>query len=102
MHFYEMANRQREGACQPSSDCTVVSLVGVGVWLLLFFCSRVVALASICFALSLPISAYFFYAAAQIYDIRFILCTVLAVLITLRHHGNIRRLVQGNENRFSK
>ena len=54
------------------------------------------------FCLSLPVSAYFFYAAAQIDDIRFILCTVLAVLITFRHHGNIRRLVEGNENRFSK
>ena len=80
----------------------LVLAVGVGVWLLLFFCTRVVALASICFALSLPVSVYFFYAAAQIDDIRFILCAVLAVLIIFRHHGNIRRLVEGNESRFSK
>lgn len=80
----------------------LVLLVGIGIWLLLFFCTRVVALASICFALSLPVSAYFLYAAPEFNDIRFFLCLVLALLITLRHHENIRRLLAGNENRFSK
>lgn len=80
----------------------LVLLVGIAIWLLLFFCTRVVALASICFAISLPISAYFFYVPSEFNDARFALCIVLAILITLRHHGNIRRLLAGNENRFSK
>lgn len=80
----------------------LVLVIGLGIWLLLFFSTRVVALASICFALSLPVSAYFLYAAYEFNDIRFLLCLVLAVLITLRHHENIRRLIAGNENHFSK
>lgn len=78
----------------------IVLAIGIGIWLLVFFCTRIVALASICFALSLPASAYFFYAASEFEDVRFILCTVLAILITLRHHENIRRLLAQNENRF--
>lgn len=78
----------------------IVLAIGIGIWLLIFFCTRIVALASICFALSLPASAYFFYASSEFEDIRFILCTVLAILITLRHHGNIRRLLAQKENRF--
>jgi len=75
----------------------IVFMIGVAVWLIVFFLSRTVALASILFSLSLPISAFFIY---PISDIRFILCVVLSILIIIRHHSNIRRMLSGNENSF--
>lgn len=75
----------------------LVFMIGVAVWLIVFFLSRTVALASILFSLSLPISAFFIY---PISDIRFILCVVLSILIIIRHHSNIRRMLSGNENSF--
>ena len=74
-----------------------VLLIGLALWLIVFYSSKVVALASIVFALSVPISAYFIYDAQ---DPRFYLGLVLAVLIVLRHRSNIMRLFSGNENKF--
>jgi glycerol-3-phosphate acyltransferase PlsY len=75
----------------------LVFMIGVAVWSIVFFLSRTVALASILFSLSLPISAFFIY---PISDIRFILCAALSILIIIRHHSNIRRMLSGNENSF--
>ncbi|TVP77515.1 MAG: glycerol-3-phosphate 1-O-acyltransferase [Puniceicoccaceae bacterium] len=74
-----------------------VLLIGLAVWLVAFYTSKVVALASILFALSLPIAAYFFYGTQ---DPRFYLGAVLAVLIVVRHRSNIARMFSGQENRF--
>lgn len=74
-------------------------LVGLLVWLAIFYASRVVALASILFALSLPISAAWLY---QPGDPRFFLGCALCMLIIVRHRSNISRLLQGKENSFKK
>lgn len=74
-----------------------VLLVGLVVWLVAFYTSKMVALASILFALSLPISAYFFY---DMEDSRFYLGVVLAILIVVRHRSNIVRMFSGKESRF--
>ena len=74
-----------------------VLLVGLAVWLVAFYTSKVVALASILFAVSLPISAYFIYASD---DPRFHLGLILAVLIVVRHRSNIARMFSGKENTF--
>jgi len=74
-----------------------VFIIGIAVWLIVFFLSRTVALASIIFSLSLPFSAFFSY---PISDIRFILCLVLSILIIIRHHSNIRRMLSGTEHSF--
>ena len=78
-----------------------VFTIGIIVWLIVFFClSRTVALASIIFSLSLPISAFFL--TYPISDIRFILCVVLPILIIIRHYSNIRRMLSGTEHIFPK
>ncbi|NBB79290.1 MAG: glycerol-3-phosphate 1-O-acyltransferase PlsY [Verrucomicrobia bacterium] len=77
-----------------------VLLIGLAVWLITFFSSRVVALASILFALSLPVSTYFFYYTENPKDPRFYLGIVLAVFIVIRHRSNIARMFSGKENRF--
>ena len=77
----------------------VALLVGLLVWLVFYYASRVVALASILFALSLPISSAWLYSSA---DSRFILGCALCLLIIFRHKSNISRLLQGKENSFKQ
>ncbi|HKK18784.1 MAG TPA: glycerol-3-phosphate 1-O-acyltransferase PlsY [Opitutales bacterium] len=74
-------------------------LIGLLAWLLVFYLSKFVALASIIFAFSLPISALNLYGSA---DPRFTLSLLLCVLIFFRHRSNLQRLLQGKENSFRK
>jgi len=75
----------------------VVLVIGLLVWAGSFFTTRVVALASILFAFSLPIAAYWIYTPQ---DPRFTLGLLLCLLIVVRHRSNISRIFQGKENRF--
>ena len=74
-----------------------VLLIGLVVWLIIFYTKKVVALASIFFAVSLPMSAYFIYGTE---DPRFYFGVVLALFIVVRHHSNIIRMFSGKENKF--
>ena len=76
-----------------------VLVLGLFAWLIVFFSTRVVAMASIVFAISLPISFYFLH---DLPDVRWIFCIVLAILIVVRHYSNIQRLLSGKEHDFSK
>ena len=76
-----------------------VLVLGLVAWLIVFFSTRVVAMASIVFAISLPISFYFLH---NLPDVRWIFCIVLAILIVVRHYSNIQRLLSGKEHDFSK
>lgn len=75
----------------------MVLLIGISIWLILFFTTKIVALASIIFALSLPITAYFIFGHQ---DPRFYLSIILMVFIVLRHRSNIVRIFTGKENTF--
>ena len=77
----------------------IVLLIGVAAWAAIYFTIRMVAIASILFAVSLPISAYWLYGSG---DLRLTLGVVLGVLIVLRHRSNISRMLQGTENSFKK
>jgi|TARA_B110000438_G_scaffold296524_1_gene341365 glycerol-3-phosphate acyltransferase PlsY len=72
----------------------VVMLIGIGLWVLLFYSTRYVSLASIALGLSLPFSAFFLGS-----DLALGLCLALCVLIVVRHRANIQRLLAGTENR---
>tara|TARA_B100000989_G_scaffold266184_1_gene219496 strand:- start:1428 stop:2015 length:588 start_codon:yes stop_codon:yes gene_type:complete len=76
--------------------CPVV-LIGLVVWLIIFYTKKIVALASIFFAVSLPISAYFIYDTEEP---RFYLSAALALFIVIRHRSNIIRMFSGNEDKF--
>ena len=76
-----------------------VLVLGLVAWLIVFFSTRVVAMASIVFAISLPISFHFLH---DLPDVRWIFCIVLAILIVVRHYSNIQRLLSGKEHDFSK
>ena len=73
--------------------------VGLVVWTAVFVLTRYVSLASICVAIAVPCSAWVFYAKEGLAVP--IVLSVLGVLVVLRHHGNIRRLLNGAELRFS-
>lgn len=74
----------------------LVVVIGLLVWLAAFFSSRYVSLASILFALSLPLSNYL----VGNPPILTYLSLALAALIIVRHRSNIQRLLNGSENRF--
>jgi len=71
-------------------------LAGMAVWALVFRASRVVSLASLGFALSLPLSAHLFSYPRETLPIAW----GLMAFLFLRHHANLRRLLQGTEARF--
>lgn len=74
-----------------------VMLIGVVLWLVVFYSSRYVSLASIVLGVSLPLSA----ALLRGFGLPFYFCLALAVLIGVRHRSNIQRLLAGTENRAS-
>ena len=82
-------------------------LVSFAVWVVVFFVSRYVSLASISAAAVLPVIAWAFCmvgigspVARSKWTLIFL--TVVAILAIVRHHTNIRRLLNGTESRFGK
>lgn len=75
----------------------LVMLIGVVLWLIVFYSSRYVSLASIVLGLSLPVSAMIL----RGFGVAFAFCLALAILIVVRHRSNIQRLLAGTENRAS-
>lgn len=74
------------------------ALVGVLVWLAVFYSSRYVSLASICLAVSLPITNVAMGAPQTIVWVSL----ALGALVVVRHKDNIVRLLRGEENKFEK
>ena len=80
-------------------------LSGAILWAVVFYSSRYVSLASIAGAVTLPISAFLFSHFKIGNEIPFpslMMLTCLSLLAILRHKGNIKRLIEGTENRFEK
>lgn len=75
------------------------AVAGLGVWLLLFLTSRIVSVASIGAGLGAVGGGWFFYHDRPLLA-GFL--TLLGALVILRHHANIRRLLKGEENRFTR
>ncbi|MBD5780177.1 glycerol-3-phosphate 1-O-acyltransferase PlsY [Pelagicoccus sp. NFK12] len=76
----------------------VAAVVGVLVWLVVFYTSRYVSLASICLAVSLPITNLIIGAPAVLTWVSL----ALGLLVVVRHKDNIVRLIRGEENKFAK
>ena len=68
----------------------------LGVWLMAFYTSRYVSLASILFGLSMPLLAFLFGMSGSYIAFS----CLIALLILVRHKANIKRLLNGTENRF--
>lgn len=74
-----------------------VVLIGLVVWVALFYATRYVSVASMAMAVSLPVSAGLIFSFSGIH---FYAALILAALILYRHRSNIARLLSGKENRF--
>ena len=77
-------------------------LVGLFVWLLTFYLTKYVAVASIAFGLSLPVCSLVFFASEEGGVGQTILAFVVMGWIVWRHRSNLARLRAGTENRFEK
>lgn len=79
-------------------------LTGLAIWAIVFLTSRYVSLASIVAAFIVPICAWIYSAMGwQVVSCpSIIFLTLLCLLAILRHHENIKRLLNGTENRFVK
>ncbi len=76
----------------------VVTLIALAVWLVTFYASRYVSLASILAAAAIPVAAFFLKEPTLV----IILAAVIGFFVIVLHRANIKRLLNGTENRFVK
>ena len=76
----------------------ISAFIGIGVWLVAFYTTRYVSVASILMAVSLPISNRILDTSPALQWV----AIALALVVVLRHKSNIARLMKGEENRFEK
>jgi len=74
--------------------------VGIGfiVWLIIVFSTKIVSIASLVAAATVPVTVYFGYGAGPILW----LCLGMVAFVIFAHRANIRRLMRGEENRFGR
>ena len=74
----------------------VALLIILGIWIVVFAFSRYVSLASICAAFALPFAAWRLDKSPTI----IVVTAALAALAIYKHKANIKRLLNGTENRI--
>lgn len=84
------------GLCGALPECLLVS---AAVWLITYFTTRIVSIASLLAALDLPIASGILWGTK---DPRFLLCLILAILVFYTHRANIGRIIRGEEFNFHK
>lgn len=68
------------------------------VWVILVISTRIVSLGSLLGAVTLPISVAFIYST----DLSYLLFSIIITLLVIfSHRSNIKRLINGNENKMS-
>ena len=78
----------------------IPALIALGIFMVVLLCFGYVSLASITAAVTLPFITYFFVMPDKIL---FLLLTIaVAVFIPITHRQNIKRLLDGTENKFLK
>jgi glycerol-3-phosphate acyltransferase PlsY len=75
----------------------LATLAAVLVWVVLFYGTRYVSVASMGLAVTLPVVSFLRNGP----NLLFIFSLVVAIFIIYRHRSNIARLVRGQENRFA-
>jgi glycerol-3-phosphate acyltransferase PlsY len=74
----------------------LAALTATAVWVLLFYATRYVSLASIVAAAALPVATYFFGGLPFLV----LIAVLVSAFIIVRHRANLGRLIHGTENRF--
>jgi len=79
-----------------------VFVVAIVVWLVVFYTTRYVSLASIALAASLPVTAAVLAWWGHCPRLLVVFVSLIAVLAVWKHRSNIKRLLDGTESRFEK
>lgn len=101
-HIYTCWLRFKGGKGIATSAGVLVALVPgalliiLGVWIVVFALSRYVSLASMCAAFTLPFAAWLRGESSTMV----VVLSVLAALAIYKHKSNIKRLLNGTENRI--
>ena len=74
------------------------ALIAFAIWLLVLLVTRYVSVASILAAMSLPGSALFLHQGRLIVAA----CAAVAIIVIVRHRGNLARLIAGTENKIGQ
>jgi acyl phosphate:glycerol-3-phosphate acyltransferase len=77
-------------------------LVGAITWVATFYSTRYVSLGSILAAVAVIVVAWVRFSQGHYLVAESVIATVLAAFVIIRHHENIKRLLNGTENRFVK
>lgn len=78
----------------------IPALIALGIFMLVLLCFGYVSLASITAAVTLPFITYFFVMPGKL--LLLLLTIAVAVFIPITHRQNIKRLLNGTENKFLK
>jgi glycerol-3-phosphate acyltransferase PlsY len=73
-------------------------LIGIGIFIFVIALTRFVSLGSLAAMLSMPLSVLLMQGNREIA----LLCLAIFLIVAIRHGGNIRRLVKGNERKFGE
>ena len=80
-----------------------VALIAVAVWLIIFYLTRYVSVASMIAALAVPITILSMMSLGQRGETAlFYFSICLAAVVIIRHRSNLSRLVRGTEPRFKR
>lgn len=80
-----------------------VFLILFAIFLVLTFTTKIVSVGSIAVALFLPLVFYLVQSYYGTFKIEYLICTsIFALMLLYMHRGNIKRLLNGTENKFSK
>ncbi len=79
------------------------ALAAIAIWLIIFYATRYVSLASILAALSMPVVVFGLLRFHKMSEWSFLYVAItLTAFVVLRHRPNIARLLNGTETRFRK
>ena len=78
----------------------IPALIALGIFMAVLFCFGYVSLASITAAVTLPFVTYFFVMPDNI--LLLLLTIAVAIFLPITHRQNIKRLLDGTENKFLK
>ena len=83
----------------------LAALCALGVFALVLLATRYVGIASVVSAVSIPLFYYVWLGNAALIEPlmwRFVLLIVVALFVVIKHRGNIRRVIAGEEPRIGK
>ena len=78
-----------------------ILIILVAVFLIVFFASRMVSLGSVIASIGMPVSTYIVYRGKPYFYILVIITSLMCISLIWNHRGNIKRILNGTENKFS-